>query len=1616
MRVTTRINAAASLFSGITRKSGRAPFLDVGHPMPDLAQLMAELSPRQRELLLAKLNQRHRDRAAPSSHGVPRQDRRPASDPQTDCFPVSAAQESLWYLDRLQPGAAAYHVVQAVRLRGRLDVPVLERSLNDIVRRHESLRTTFPAPEGRPVQQILREATLALPVIDLTDASESGREAEAQRLATEDSQRMFDLAHDLPVRTTLLRLGDADHVLVLTVHHIVSDGWSLGVFFRELVALYRAYLANLPSPLSELPIQFADFVVWQRQQLEDDGLARQLAYWKDKLGGQRPALNLPIDRPRPPVQTFNGAHESFELSTEVTDALRRLSQQEGVTLFMVLLAAFDALLARYAGQEDVAVGCPSANRGRAELEGLIGCFADIVVMRTDIYGDPSFRELVSRVRDVAMEAYAHQDVPFTSVVEAVKPERNPSYNPLFQVMFSFLDEPDDDLDMAGVTLSLLPVESGVTDFDLFLAVAWQEGRLIGSLGYNTDLFEAETVRRLRRHFELLLEAVAAEPDRKLSEVPLLRRQTIAVAATFTAEPVEESIAFWMRQLDFPSRVEFAPYNQVFQELLDPSSLLRTNRAGINVLLVRPEDWQRFGSEPHAAPLQRTVDDFIAALRTAVAGSASPYLVCICPASPAIVEDPARHSLIEEAETCIALELGEIPGVHVVTAAELAQTYTGSSYYDAHADRLGHVPFTPIFFTALGTLVARKVRTLRQPPYKVIVLDCDETLWKGVCGEDGPLGVEIDPPHAALQKFVVAQQRAGALVCLCSRNAEEDVLRVFEERPTMPLRREHLVAWRINWAPKSHNIESLARELQLGLDSFIFIDDDAVQCAEVRARCPEVLTLQLPSETSRIPHFLQHVWAFDRLGVTREDSQRTAQYRQNRQREQVRQRTVTLQDFLDQLELKVEITPATQNQLGRVAQLTQRTNQFNASPLDRTESELSRLDQQGKTCLVVEVSDRFGAYGLVGAMIYEPSDEALLVDTFLLSCRALGRGVEHRMLATLAEIARARCLRHIEIAHVRTSRNQPAADFLRSVGSEVRSGCLRVELDVAAWAAAAGAATHVPADDAADAEAESVLASAAETHSDSDSAWRSRRLAQIARELSDPRQVLQLLESARHSGTGATRTQPYVAPRTETEEQLADLWARQLHVDTVGVYDDFFDLGGHSLLAAQLLAEVCRQFQMDLPLRLLLDVPTVAGLAEAIERAQSSEPSVQGRETADTGLDLDAEAVLDPTIEPVLATPASAVRIASPQAVLLTGATGFLGTFLLHELLAETHADVYCVVRAADVEQARARIVGGLQAYGLTAGGAISRIVPVLGDLSQPLLGLSARQFGNLAATIDVVYHNGALVNFTYHYRALKDANVLGTQEVLRLASHIRVKPVHHVSTLAVYGDLVHAGITEVAEDTPLDELPRPTDGYGQSKWVAEKLVIAAGARGLPVSIYRLDQVGGDSRTGACDPSAFAWRLIKGCVQLGAAPNLDATISMAPVDFVSRAVLNLSRCEDSAGRVFHVLGPHPMHWRKLVDALGSLGLPLERMSYAEWRSRLTASIAEGTRNSLEPLIGLLPETHQGVQDEASEIAELVHFDSRNATRGLADSAIVCPPFDTALLETYVNYLVERRFLG
>jgi amino acid adenylation domain-containing protein len=463
--------------------------------------------------------------------------------PRDGELPLSFAQQRLWFLDQLEPGSALYNNPTAIRLTGALDAAALERTLAEIVRRHEALRTTFGAAEGRPVQVIAAESPEpVLHHVDLTALPSESREAEAMRLAALEARRPFDLAGGPLFRVTLYRLGETDHLAMLVMHHIVSDGWSMGVMVREIAALYSAFAggrAEGVSPLPPLPIQYADYAAWQRGWLQGEALERQVSYWRKQLAGAPPLLELPTDRPRPAVQSFRGATRWFRLPAALSRELGALSQREGVTLFMTLLAGWQALLSRYSGQTDVSVGTPIANRTRAELEGLIGFFVNTLVLRTDLSGSPSFRELLGRVRETALGAYAHQDLPFETLVEAVQPTRDLKHTPLFQVMFVLDNSPRDPVVLDGLTLAPVEAESGVSRFDMTLLATETADGLAGSVQYSTDLFDASTIDRMLGHWERLLAAVAADPARPVSSIPLLddaERAQVVGAWNHTAAP------------------------------------------------------------------------------------------------------------------------------------------------------------------------------------------------------------------------------------------------------------------------------------------------------------------------------------------------------------------------------------------------------------------------------------------------------------------------------------------------------------------------------------------------------------------------------------------------------------------------------------------------------------------------------------------------------------------------------------------------------------------------------------------------------------------------------------------------------------------------------------------------------------------------------------------------------------------------------------------------------------------------------------------------------------------------------------------------------------------------
>ncbi len=437
-------------------------------------------------------------------------------------LPISFAQQRLWFLTQLEPDSPFYNISAAVRLQGELNIEALQQSFNKIVRRHETLRTNFLTKEGQPLVIISEAKPLTLSILDISSINVN-QQAEIEQQIAREAQQPFDISSDCLLRIKLLHLGEQEHIILVTMHHIVSDGWSIGILVKEFSSLYPIFCDNdvTPTALPPLPIQYVDFAAWQRKWLQGEILENQISYWLKQLENAPKVLELPTDYPRSKIQTFRGATYSFELSTELSAKLNKLSQQEGVTLFMTLLAGFQTLLYRYTAQEDIVVGSPIANRNRAEIEGLIGFFVNTLVLRTNLVGNPSFAELLKRVREVALGAYAHQNLPFELLVEKLQPQRDLSHTPLFQVMFVLENAPISALELPGLSLNFLESHSDSAKFDLTLYMAETESGIVGSLEYNTDLFEENTIKRMTAHLQTLFAGIVANPQQRLSELPLL---------------------------------------------------------------------------------------------------------------------------------------------------------------------------------------------------------------------------------------------------------------------------------------------------------------------------------------------------------------------------------------------------------------------------------------------------------------------------------------------------------------------------------------------------------------------------------------------------------------------------------------------------------------------------------------------------------------------------------------------------------------------------------------------------------------------------------------------------------------------------------------------------------------------------------------------------------------------------------------------------------------------------------------------------------------------------------------------------------------------------------------
>lgn len=1072
------------------------------------------------------------------------------------------------------------------------------------------------------------------------------------------------------------------------------------------------------------------------------------------------------------------------------------------------------------------------------------------------------------------------------------------------------------------------------------------------------------------------------------------RLPVHVAATFTAEPLEESLRHLLGLLGHDPDIRFARYNQVFQELMSPGSAFETAQSGVHVVLVRIEDWFRYAQDVTLPSIERTVEELRQALAAFAARSRLPLIFALVPHSPGTVRRLQLSDHLHNLDGRLLAAVRRLSGVHVLDLRHLEEHYPLARVLDEARDRLGHIPYTPAAYAALGHAVARKVAAVLTPPPKVLVVDCDNTLWGGVVGEDGPAGVRVDGPFAALQSFLVRQVEEGKLLCLASKNNEADVWRVFETRPEMPLRRTHLVGHRINWERKSENLRSLALELGLGLDSFVFLDDSAMECAEVHHALPGVLAVELPADPEAYPAFLGGHWAFDSAVVTAEDRQRTAMVQQNAERTALQVTAPSFEAFLARLELQVDVAPVAADEWARAAQLTHRTNQFNAVKCVRTEAELQALAATpGRMLARVRVRDRFGDYGLVGLVSAVAEGPRMVCDTFLLSCRVLGRRVEHTMVHAVVDAARAEGCDEVVLRFEKAARNQVAEGFYDGLGMRRGSDTHgEVHLFVA--------------------EAETVLATAREAReadaevgggAPSARALAAAGYATIARLGTD-------LDALQHAVEASSRVHrpdlgtEYVTPRSAWEKKLAAIWREVLRIDRVGVHDNFFELGGDSLRAAEAFA---RMWDLGVPESISLQTipePTVASLAHAIEEVKA------GR--APTLLKDQFRLADEGTLPDDVRHPGYDVTTYDRpmRSVLLTGATGYIGIYLLVELLQQTDARVLCLVRAATPEDGRARVIANLRRYDLLGGVDLDRVDIVLGDLLEPELGLSTEQFRALAARIDTIVHAAAWVNFVYPYHHLKPTNVDSTTTVLRLAVADLPNPiqVHFVSTLGVIMSTGYARDGLVRETDPLLHADDLLNGYEQTKYASDKMVWTAfRERGIPGAVYRPGMVGGLTTGHYPKLDEFLPQVLKGCIQLGSWPMLDTLWEMAPIDFVSKAIVHVAKRPTNLNQAYFVLHPESTTVGELIEWHRAQGYRIRALPFDVWKRELLNLGTERLRkNALFPFVDFI----RGLSEEQ------VFFPPTERTRfaaAVADLDYTHVPA-LELLARYTRFFIQSGF--
>jgi myxalamid-type nonribosomal peptide synthetase MxaA len=1473
---------------------------------------------------------------------------------------LSREQRRLWMLRQLGPTAST-NVRCVFELTGALDAASFRKSISAVFERHEILRSKFVDLEGRPLRIAAPSQEIEIPTLDLRRSSKKEQQREVQRLLATRLREPVDIAKGLPARVFLIQTEAGKHLLLIAMDEVAADQKSVDMVAREAVDHYNV---GNEAVLHAAPAQYGDFVRRERDWLQSDDFVKDLEYWKQALADAAP-LDLPLDHPRPATKTHNGAVQATTIPAEIVRKLEALGQREGTSLFVTVLAAFQLLLARYSRQEDILVGTQTDVRASFGCENMAGQFSNPLVLRTHVSLNLSFRDLLARVKQTASEAQAHQRMPFEKLVERLQPERDLSRSPLFQVMF-LLDENDQPAGQpSALSIKLVDRVAPEAKFDLTLSMVRQPEGLLARMEYNVDLFDSETIERMFGHLENLLAEAAAQPEQQIARLGLLSQveqhrvveEFNATAAEFPAEKcIHELIEAQVAKTPKATAVVYEGQRLSYGDLNTSANQLAHH---LRALGVGPES--RVG-----ICMERSLDIVVALLATMKAGG------CYIPLDPGYPEDRLRYMV---ADTRPAVVL-----THNRLREKLpANTGTRVLYLDSDSQQIGGEPMTNpgrnvapdnlayVIYTSgstgvpKGTMVTHRgvVNNLwwRQTSWQLT--HEDKVMQQSSFSFDPSVWSTLWPLIAGAQLVLVPDRQCSDPLSL-ARIVMQQGITAYTAVPS--LNTVLLETPGVSFGNKLRYIFSGGERLTADLRKVVGATTSA-----------SLYNMYGPTEATIDATF----WVCPLSGALESTP--------------IGRPIPNAQIYLLDEELQpVPVGVPGEIYIGGVGlargyqNMPQMTAErflpdpFSGKPGARLyrSGDLGRFSKDGNIEFEGRIDDQVKVRGV--RIELEEIEVVIRSHPLVVDCAAAvidspGSG------ASLA-------------AYVVTKERLSSNELVEYVGKTLTG----------------------------------------------------QMIPQHFMFLTDlPRLPNGKLDRKALPMQGAqAREREFVEPQTDMEREIAQAFIAVLGLEKISIDDNFFDVGGNSLLIALLAARLSSTYEMDLPLPEIFDKATVRGVARVVDTYQKE--GIKGVMRFRTTAQLEAEAVLDPSITPE---GLPFANLLDPRNVFLTGATGYLGAFILERLLRTTRASVHCLVRASGVDSVpmwvqpgneestklRAegihekagsqaeregfkRIKETLQLYKIWDDAFESRVLPVVGNLAKPLLGVTQEKFNDLAGTIDAIYHSGAFVNFLYPYESLKPANVLGTQEVLRLATTKQLKSVHHVSTQDVLLG-THIPRPFIEDETPLTHPVDAPDGYPRSKWVAEKIVNIARLRGIPVCIFRPGLIMSHTETGATQISDYLLVNLKGYIQLGIMPEEFHLIQVAPVDYVAGAIVHISRQRESFGKFFHLWPSTPILMSKAHDWVRSFGYQLKVSSFKVVRE-VVVNVDQSS-----PLYPFVPfyrrEPEDRVLPSVHDPKVLQHIDltveSQNTVNGLKGSGIDCPPMSEELTHRCLEYLVNVGFL-